>query len=130
MLTTPALLAVRGEGARAAWAAWNGALDLRCDHELTCADGCYDTVVQCAVGETLAENERAAYAAWDAIASGEGVPAEAVAPATPEPAGCCQTSIDPVCVATWAAVTAGAFGVGAGLLWAAVYALTRLRGGL
>jgi hypothetical protein len=76
-LTTPDLLAVRGEAALAAWAAWNAALGERCEHELACPDGCRDTFNCCAAGAQLARAEQDAYIAWDVIASDEGVPADA-----------------------------------------------------
>lgn len=75
-LATPALLAVRGQAALDAWGAWNAALGERCDHELSCTDGCRDTLTCCPVGARLAVAEQDAYVAWDVIASKDDAVAE------------------------------------------------------
>jgi hypothetical protein len=76
-LTTPDLLAVHGEQARAAWQAWNDALHARCTHELQCFAGCQNTIDCCPEGARLAWAEQEAYVNWDTLASDAGVPAEA-----------------------------------------------------
>jgi hypothetical protein len=73
----PDLLAVHGEKATAAWRAWNAALDARCTHELTCFEGCQNTMHCCPTGAKLAWAEQQAYIDWDTLASQVGVPAEA-----------------------------------------------------
>jgi hypothetical protein len=75
-LSTPDLLAVHGEKATAAWRAWNAALDARCTHELTCFDGCRNTIDCCPEGARLAWAEQQAYIDWDTLASDAGVPSE------------------------------------------------------
>ena len=75
--TTTDLLAVHGEQARAAWAAWNEALAARCEHELMCFEGCRNTMDCCPRGARLAWAEQQAYVEWDTLASDAGVPADA-----------------------------------------------------